>query len=44
MILTGRVVDTSVTVAPAFIGADIVGDMIVDSGIDSVITTDSLVV
>lgn len=44
MILTGRVGDISVTVAPAFIGADVVGGMIVDSGIGSVIITDSSVV
>lgn len=44
MILTGRVDDISVTVAPAFIGADVVVGMIVDSGIGSVIITDSSVV
>lgn len=48
MILTGRVGDISsndtVTVAPAFIGADVVDGMIVDSGIGSVIITGSSVV
>lgn len=43
VILTGRVGDISVT-APAFIGADVVSGMIVDSGIGSVIITDSSVV
>lgn len=45
MILTGRVGDISdtVTVASAFIGA-VVDGMIVDSGIGSVIITDSSVV
>lgn len=46
MILTGRVGDISdtVTVASAFIGADVVDGMIVDSGIGSVIITGSSVV
>lgn len=52
MILTGRVngdicdisSNDTVTVAPAFIGADVVDGMIVDSGIGSVIITDSSVV
>lgn len=48
MILTGRVGDISsndtVTVASAFIGADVVDGMIVDSGIGLVIITDSSVV
>lgn len=48
VILTGRVGDISVndtvTVASAFIGADVVDGMIVDSGIGSVIITDSSVV
>lgn len=46
MILTGRVADISVndTVASASIGADVIGGMIVDFGIGSVIITDSSVV
>lgn len=44
VILIGRVDDISVTVAPAFIGADVVDGMIVDSGIGLVIITDSSVV
>lgn len=48
MILTGRVGDISsndtVTVPSTFIGADVVDGMIVDSGIGSVIITDSSVV